>query len=156
MTAPELAAELEVSVRTVVRDVEELSGAGIPVYSVRGRTGGFELVGGSQPLRLVGWSSQPPSSPRLRVLVRLSPHGRRLAVLVGLRVWVRKRSTSVPGREDWYGCSLEIDSIESAVHDLLALGAEVEVVRPPELRLLVAQTALRVARLHGVSSPSTA
>ena len=46
MTAGQLARELEVSVRTVYRDVEELSASGIPVYADRGANGGFQLVEG--------------------------------------------------------------------------------------------------------------
>jgi predicted DNA-binding transcriptional regulator YafY len=46
MTSTELARELEVSVRTVLRDVEALSTAGIPVYAERGRDGGFALLPG--------------------------------------------------------------------------------------------------------------
>ncbi|WP_426514248.1 helix-turn-helix transcriptional regulator [Dactylosporangium sp. McL0621] len=42
--APELAERLGVSVRTVLRDVEALSGAGIPVYTERGRNGGVRLL----------------------------------------------------------------------------------------------------------------
>ncbi|WP_433223402.1 helix-turn-helix transcriptional regulator [Dactylosporangium sp. CS-047395] len=42
--APELAERLGVSVRTVLRDVEALSGAGIPVYTERGRKGGIRLL----------------------------------------------------------------------------------------------------------------
>ena len=46
MAAPELAAALEVSVRTLYRDIDELTAAGVPVYAERGRAGGFQLLPG--------------------------------------------------------------------------------------------------------------
>lgn len=46
MTAAQLAAELDVSPRTVLRDIDALSSSGVPVYSERGRNGGFALVPG--------------------------------------------------------------------------------------------------------------
>ncbi|WP_069166158.1 helix-turn-helix transcriptional regulator [Nocardia altamirensis] len=52
-TAGELAKELEVSVRTVYRDIEALSAAGVPVYSEPGRAGGVQLVAGYRT-RLTG------------------------------------------------------------------------------------------------------
>lgn len=43
-TAPELARELEVSVRTIYRDIDALSSAGIPVFAEPGRDGGICLM----------------------------------------------------------------------------------------------------------------
>lgn len=43
-TAPELAERFEVSVRTIYRDIDALSGAGIPVFAEAGRSGGIRLM----------------------------------------------------------------------------------------------------------------
>jgi len=48
VTAAEVAAELEVSERTARRDLEALGMAGVPIYSLQGRNGGWRLAGGGR------------------------------------------------------------------------------------------------------------
>jgi predicted DNA-binding transcriptional regulator YafY len=174
MTARQLAAELEVSERTIVRDIEALISAGIPVYPVRGCQGGFELLAGFRgDVAAAGpWPDRPgarlagagagagagvgPGARRARV--RLSPRGRRLAALLGrpADVRVRRNAVAVPERPDWVEASVRIESVGAAVLDLLALGAEVEVLHPAALRAEVGETARRLASLYadGAAGPA--
>ena len=44
VTAAELAERFEVSVRTIYRDIETLSAAGVPIYATRGKGGGISIM----------------------------------------------------------------------------------------------------------------
>lgn len=158
VTAGELARRLQVSERTVLRDIEVLSGAGVPVYGVRGPGGGFEL--------LDTFEQQVPSVPpglgsaqgRLRrVRVRIAPATLQLALVSGSpEGWRQRRITEPsPDRPDWVEGSFRFDSYESAVRELVALGPDVEVVLPAELRETMAAIGRRISQLHEASNDAT-
>lgn len=147
MTAQQLADELEVSVRTIFRDVEALSGSGVPVYSVRGAAGGFELLDGfdrAVPVPTVT-ETEPGRASRARVL--LSPTARRLAALIGRPEgrYERPRLAVPDDRPGWMEVSIRYASIDGAVHDLLALGPGVEVLTPETLRIELHRAAAEIA-----------
>ena len=79
MTARELARRLEVSERTILRDMEALSGSGVPVTADRGAGGGWSLVGDYQT-RLTGLTAAEAQSlflaqsPRLMADLGLKHH----------------------------------------------------------------------------------
>src|SRR5690606_39437168 len=88
VTAGELARELEVSERTVYRDMEALSAAGVPVYAEQGRGGGYRLVGGYRT-RLTGLTPEGAEAPFLSRLP--GPAGR-----VGRRGVMAAAALNVP------------------------------------------------------------
>jgi predicted DNA-binding transcriptional regulator YafY len=151
VTASRLAETLEVSERTVMRDVEELSSAGVPVFATRGPGGGYELMEGYR-VDLQGPESWTPrgrrAASRQRGSVRISPEGRRLAAVLGSLQPLRVRR-AVPADDDgWLEATFRIGSFDAAAIDVLSLSPHVEVLGPPRLRADVSARLQAAANLH--------
>lgn len=149
VTAAELAAELEVSERTVLRDIEALSGAGVPVYATRGPGGGFQLLEGYTPE--ISGPKWPTASRRAgagRARVRITPEGRRLAAVLGRLQPLRVRRGAQVLDDGWLDATFRLDSIEAATVDVLSIGPHIVVLEPLELRDVVADRARRTADLY--------
>jgi predicted DNA-binding transcriptional regulator YafY len=93
-----------------------------------------------------------------RALIRISPRGRRLAALLGSPEGLRLRRVGSSGEDGfrpergdsagWVEAWMRYGTVDTAVLDLLALGAEVEVLQPEELRREMLRVARRIAELH--------
>ncbi|MHB0921520.1 MAG: helix-turn-helix transcriptional regulator [Thiomonas delicata] len=115
MTARELAEELEVSLRTLHRDVDQLTAAGVPIYAERGRAGGFRMLAGWKPtldgltpaeaeVVLLGGLAGPAAdlglgdrleSARMKILAAMPAAWRADALRISSRLHIDS--------DDWYG-----------------------------------------------------
>lgn len=150
-TARDLADRLGVSERTVLRDLDVLSGSGVPVYGTRGPGGGFELLDTFEQSVPALPPGLTPGTGRLRrVRVRIAPGALQMALLSGRPEGWRPRPHPdvASDRPDWIEGSFRFDSYDAALRELITLGSEVEVLLPVELRETMAGVGRRIAALH--------
>ena len=113
-TAGGLAKQLGISERTIYRDVEALEGAGVPIVTDRGRSGGLRLIDGYQT-RLTGLSGQEAEAlpfAEIRVVASalgldVAAEGARLKVFAALPTLGRERALRASERfhldpAEWY------------------------------------------------------
>ncbi|CAN5667493.1 YafY family protein [soil metagenome] len=136
MTAAQLAAELEVSERTIHRDVEALSAAGIPVYAERGPHGGVSLIEGYRT-RLTGMTAEEAEAlflsgvpgPAAELGLGTVMAAARLKVLAALPPELRSRASRLVERfhldvSGWYQAGEEaplLGTLSQAVWESLLL-----------------------------------
>jgi len=110
------------------------------------RPDGFELAGYWRRYLSDFESRRHQGSAELR----LSPSGvERLAHLMDPAVSAAAERNAVPDRDGWVRTRIPIETSEHALGELLRLGAEVEVLAPPELRRSLAAVGAALVRVYG-------
>src|SRR5437870_9422939 len=141
LTAAELSEQLEVSVRTIYRDVESLSEAGVPIYAERGPHGGVRLVEGYRT-RLTGLTTDEAEAlflsglpgPAAELGLGTVVAAARLKVLAALPPELRSRASRLVERfhldaTGWFQASEAVPhlaTLSAAVWDAVKVEIEYE------------------------------
>lgn len=128
ISAPALASELEVSQRTILRDIDHLSAAGIPIWSDRGRDGGFQLREGWRT-NLTGLTENEAQALFLAGLPTAAAElglgsasaSARLKMLASLPDALRDNAEQVNARLhfdpiDWFRAAVPTDQLQAIAH----------------------------------------
>ncbi|KAM9862168.1 hypothetical protein ACI1US_01916 [Leucobacter sp. BZR 635] len=124
ITAAEVAKELEVSERTARRDLDALGMAGVPIYSIQGRSGGWRLLGGGR----TDLSGLTESEARA-LFVTAGPAAAAEAATPQLKAALRKLVRALP---ESFRSQAEA-AASSMIVDPQPWGAAGEAMLPPEL-----------------------
>lgn len=147
MSAPALAEELEVTPRTILRDVDAMTEAGLPILTLRGPRGGIEL-GFNYRTRLTGlatdeaealavWLAAPP--PALAALGLAGAAGRARAKLIESfpdrsRVVMERAARQFPRQEPASAPDLRIAAVAQAIREQMTLTLQARSTTPLCLR----------------------
>lgn len=151
MTAEQLARELEVSIRTIYRDVDALSQAGVPIYADRGPLGGIRLVDGYRT-RLTGLTTQEAEAlflsglpgPAAELGLGTVVTAARLKVLAALPPELRTRASRISQRfhldaPGWFQTSeqlIHLETLANAVWENLRIEIDYPHADAPVTRLI--------------------
>jgi predicted DNA-binding transcriptional regulator YafY len=151
LTAAELARELEVSERTIHRDVEALSASGVPIYAERGAQGGIRLVDGYRT-RLTGMTGEEAEAlflagmpgPAAELGLGTVVAGAQLKVLASLPPELRVRASRLVERfhldaGDWFHRSQPVPhlgALSDAVWNATRIAIDYDRGEGPTRRLL--------------------
>jgi len=138
LTAAELATELEVSERTIHRDVDALSASGVPIYAERGPYGGIRLVDGYRT-RLTGMTPEEAEAlflaglpgPAAELGLGTVVAAAQLKVLASLPPELRTRASRLVERfhldaGDWFKTSHPVPHL-SALSDAVWSSTRIEI-----------------------------
>jgi len=138
LTAAELARELEVSERTIHRDVEALSASGVPIYAERGAHGGIRLVDGYRT-RLTGMTPEEAEAlflaglpgPAAELGLGTVVAAAQLKVLASLPVELRTRASRLVERfhldaGEWFRTSQPVPHL-GALSDAVRNGTRIAI-----------------------------